>query len=112
MSRLKREADTIEAMVRLYCLQHHQPKGSHEDLCVNCEQLLDYARERLARCPFGETKPACSKCHVHCYKPQMREQVKKVMRWAGPRMLFYHPVMTFWHFWDKFGAGEEKTKND
>ena len=34
---------------------------------------------------------------VHCYQPQMREQIRQVMRYSGPRMLLYHPVLAIWH---------------
>lgn len=30
----------------------------------------------------------------------MREEVKKVMRYAGPRMLWHHPVLSFHHIFD------------
>ncbi len=38
-------------------------------------------------------KTFCANCKVHCYKPQMREQIRQVMRFSGPRMLLYHPVL-------------------
>ena len=43
------------------------------------------------------TKTLCSACKVHCYKPEMREQIRTVMRWAGPRMLPVHPVLSIKH---------------
>ena len=48
-------------------------------------------------CPFMEKKTFCSNCTVHCYKPEMRERIKKVMKFSGPRMLLYHPFMAVWH---------------
>ncbi len=27
----------------------------------------------------------CSNCRVHCYSPDMRQQIKKVMRFSGPQ---------------------------
>ena len=45
-----------------------------------------------------ETKTFCSKCKVHCYKPDMQKKIKEVMRFSGPRMLFYHPVLALRHF--------------
>jgi len=47
----------------------------------------------MSRCPFGPDKPTCAKCPIHCYKPQVRERVREVMRFAGPRMLLRHPVL-------------------
>lgn len=88
------EFKTIEVMTRLYCRKQH---GSHESLCSSCAQLVAYADERIKRCPFGADKPVCNQCPVHCYKPDMRERVKEVMRFSGPRMLLRHPVLAIRH---------------
>lgn len=93
---LDKEKGTILAMVRIYCCGHHQCDGG--DLCADCKDLVDYAFGRLDRCKFGDEKPVCSKCSVHCYKPEMRDKIRKVMRYAGPRMLFRHPLMAIDHF--------------
>lgn len=93
--RLAREWRTIETMVRIYCRDHH-----HGDLCPECRGLLDYASVRLDRCRFGAEKPTCAKCPVHCYQKNRREQVRVVMRYAGPRMLWEHPVLSLWHWVD------------
>lgn len=62
--------------------------------------MLDYAHQRLERCKFGEDKPSCTRCPVHCYKPAMREQIRQVMRYSGPRMLLHDPIMAIRHLWD------------
>ena len=85
----------VSEMIALYCRrQHKTPKGS---LCPECRQLHDYALTRIDKCPFMETKTFCSACKVHCYKPEMREKIRQVMRFSGPRMLLYHPVLAVWH---------------
>ncbi|MDR2525428.1 MAG: nitrous oxide-stimulated promoter family protein, partial [Oscillospiraceae bacterium] len=33
-----------------------------------------------------------------CYRADMREKIRAVMRYAGPRMLLHHPVMAIRHF--------------
>ena len=66
-------------------------------LCPGCEALYGYAAGRIARCPHMETKTFCSACKTHCYRPEMREQIRAVMRYAGPRMLFHHPVAAVKH---------------
>ena len=96
-SRLIRERRTVTAMIRLYCRDQH---GTQAELCAECQSLLDYADERLAKCPFQENKTVCAKCQVHCYKAQMRERIRVVMRYAGPRMLRRHPLLTVQHLWD------------
>ena len=85
----------VSEMIALYCRkQHHSPK---ENLCPECQQLHDYALARIEHCPFMETRTFCSACKVHCYKPEMREQIRTVMRWAGPRMLPVHPILSIRH---------------
>jgi len=95
--RLEREWRTIQAMVRLYCRAHH---AGGRELCAECQGLLAYAAVRLERCRFGAEKPTCARCPVHCYQPARREQVRAVMRYAGPRMVWRHPVLSWWHWVD------------
>jgi hypothetical protein len=97
--RLNREWGTMEAMIKIHCRDHH---GATASLCAECQQLLDYALVRLERCRFGAEKPTCAKCPVHCYQRARREQVKIVMHYAGPRMLWEHPVMSLRHWLDGF----------
>lgn len=97
--RRDREFRTIVAMLRMYCRAHHAPPQGTA-LCPECTELHDYARRRLERCVFGEAKPTCANCTVHCYKAVMRERVRQVMVWAGPRMLWHHPVLAIRHIID------------
>jgi hypothetical protein len=62
---------------------------------------MTYAAKRLAVCTFGEEKPVCAKCQVHCYGKAMREKVREVMRYAGPRMIWRHPWLALMHVVDK-----------
>ena len=78
--RMARERRTIAAMIRIYCRRHH---GSGGELCDQCDALLDYALCRLDRCPYGQDKPTCATCPVHCYASQLRERIRAVMRFAG-----------------------------
>lgn len=94
--RLERERRTLCAMIELYCEGRHGTDG----LCADCEELHSYAMERLTKCPYGAKKPTCADCPIHCYKPVMRERVREVMRYAGPRMLGKHPVLALLHLWD------------
>lgn len=95
--RLAREWKTMEAMIRCYCRHHHE---TGDVLCPECQQLHDYAAVRLERCRFGAEKPTCANCPVHCYQKARREQVKVVMRYAGPRMLWQHPILSLIHWLD------------
>ncbi|HIQ78373.1 MAG TPA: nitrous oxide-stimulated promoter family protein [Candidatus Scatomorpha intestinavium] len=91
----EREKELVSEMIGLYCRKNHgTAKGR---LCAECAALNDYARLRSEKCPFMETKTFCSNCRVHCYKPDMREKIRAVMRFSGPRMLFHHPVPAIRH---------------
>ncbi|MDJ0698231.1 MAG: nitrous oxide-stimulated promoter family protein [Woeseiaceae bacterium] len=95
---LERERVTMEKMVDIYCADHHE--GSAGDLCPECSAFLEYAEVRLDKCPYGEDKPTCSNCPVHCYKAPQREYARRVMRYAGPRMLLRHPILAIAHMID------------
>jgi hypothetical protein len=97
--RLRRERQTIQVLFRIYCRDRHGL--AEQQLCPACQELETYALARLARCPFQEAKPACAKCVVHCYKPEMRQQVRLVMRHAGPKMLLRHPILALRHLLDE-----------
>lgn len=98
-NRIEREKKTVEIMIRLYCKKKHNSKN---DLCTECRELLNYANTRLDNCKFGENKPTCGKCTVHCYKKEMQYKIKNVMRYAGPRILFIHPIIVIQHYIDMF----------
>jgi hypothetical protein len=104
---IRREKKTMEVMLRIYCAGHH---GSDSALCGECQKLLAYAHQRLDVCPFQEDKPACNLCTVHCYSACMRDRVKEVMRYAGPRMMFRHPWLSLLHLVDKFREVPELKK--
>lgn len=91
---MQREAATVELMIRQYCRRKH---GRRSGLCAYCEELLQYARQRLDRCPFQEGKTTCGKCQVHCYKPGLRKKIRKVMQTIGPRMLLTNPIIALRH---------------
>ncbi len=95
--RVNRERSTVAAMIGIYCQGQH---GTGNGLCPDCRALQDYAWRRLEKCPFQEGKTTCSKCPIHCYRLEMRESIRRVMRYAGPRMLLRHPVLALWHLVD------------
>jgi hypothetical protein len=95
-ARLARERRTIKAMIAIYCREHHHGRG----LCDACATLDAYADKRLELCPYGAEKPTCLNCAVHCYRPKMRESIKDVMRYAGPRMMRRHPILAVRHLLD------------
>lgn len=92
------EKKVVSQMITLYCKKQHRGAEKNEKgLCPECAALEAYARMRSDKCPFMETKTFCSNCKVHCYQPQMRERIRQVMRFSGPRMIFSHPVSAVRH---------------
>jgi len=100
------EVRTIAAMIRIHCRARH---GTAKALCDDCAGLLEYAGKRIEKCPFGVGKPVCNQCTVHCYVPEMRERIRIVMRYAGPRMLWRHPVLAVRHLLrSRYSGGRSK----
>ena len=106
LGRIDWEKRVVSVMIGIYCRgQHHeqwkkaayQSNSGAQPLCSSCAKLQTYAHDRLNHCPQGEQKNFCGFCTIHCYRPEERQQIKAVMRYAGPRMLFTHPIMAFRH---------------
>lgn len=93
MNRIEEEKKVVAQMIELYC----RKKEGEASLCPACSELLNYAMARLEHCRFGDKKPTCRKCPVHCYRPDMRMRIKEIMKWSGPRMILYHPVSAIRH---------------
>ena len=78
IEKIDKEKRTVERMIRLYC----EKKEGNQELCASCKELIAYAHARLDHCPFGDQKGMCKYCKIHCYSPQKRKEIKKVMRFA------------------------------
>ncbi len=99
----------MQAMVKLYCQKKH---GTSDELCPHCQDFLDYALNRLSRCPYQEKKPVCAQCKTHCYKPFYKEEARKIMRFAGPRLLLTHPILVLKHlYYERTIKAPEKPRN-
>lgn len=95
MNKIEKEKLIVETMIRLYCRRRlHTGRRLPDEYA----SLLDYARRRLDHCRFGNDKKACKKCPIHCYAPAQRALMRQVMRWCGPRMLLWHPLVTLRHY--------------
>ena len=93
MTRIEREKVTVSLMIRLYCRR----KEGNKNLCAQCSELGEYAHKRLSACRYGDQKTSCKKCPTHCYRKDMREKIREVMRFAGPRMILHHPLEAIRH---------------
>lgn len=106
----KKEVHVVHEMIGLYC--HHYHKTGRNELCPDCQELFAYTCERTMKCPFMRTKTFCNQCKVHCYEPGMRQKIREVMRYAGPRMMLYHPILCLWHMITTAEAKIEMIKID
>ena len=82
------EVRLVDSMIDLY--------AAAPDL----EALKAYTHKRIEQCRYRsgkQKKPFCNVCPIHCYKPEMRRQIRAVMRYSGPRMLFRHPLLSLQH---------------
>ncbi|MDE5744232.1 MAG: nitrous oxide-stimulated promoter family protein [Paramuribaculum sp.] len=97
MNRIDREKKVVTQMIAHYCIKHH----GDETLCGDCNELLRYAIGRLERCPKGIHKQSCRKCEIHCYSHAMRNRIRTVMRYMGPRMILINPAAALRHMIDE-----------
>lgn len=104
----EREKKLVSQMIAYYCRKKHHPKSG---LCKTCEALDQYAKSRSDHCPMMAEKTFCSTCKVHCYKAEMRDRIRQVMRFSGKRMLLHHPVAVLSHLADRL-AGKKKVGNE
>jgi hypothetical protein len=95
--RIEREKEVVSKMIELYCRKRLGLSEIDEEYTA----LMEYAHRRLDGCKYGEKKPACKRCPIHCYKPEMREKIRAIMRWAGPRMMIYDPIAAIRHLFNK-----------
>ncbi len=98
----EKEKKLIPKMIIIYCRNKHKKKRKsnllkRNELCEDCKEIEEYALLRLEKCPFKENKQFCIFCKIHCYNPDMREKIKNVMKFVGPRFLLSHPLFTISH---------------
>jgi len=75
-----KQLQMLKKFIEVYCSKQHD--SDDEQLCSECGELLDYAAERLAKCPLNP-KPKCKDCSVHCYDESHRARIKEVMKFSG-----------------------------
>lgn len=94
---------TLKTMMEMYCdAKHAGIEKDHENLCGECSVTYLYALDKLKKCPYGDEKPNCTKCAIHCYSEDMRERIGVVMRYSGPRMALRHPVLSLYYLFNNF----------
>ncbi|MGD8395125.1 MAG: nitrous oxide-stimulated promoter family protein [Candidatus Eiseniibacteriota bacterium] len=110
--KLAHDLRTLATFIEIHCHGRHgdRPRApvelrSHDigatvghvpQLCDACRRLLAHAFVKRTRCPL-DPKPMCKKCPVHCYAPKYRHQIRRVMRYAGMRLLVTGRLHYLWH---------------
>ena len=89
IKRINYEKKTVLAMIEIYCRAKH----NKNKLCDECNEMLKYAYKKIELCPFLPDKPVCKNCPVHCYEKDRRERIRLIMRYAGPKIFIYKPVL-------------------
>lgn len=95
--RRQEELLTVREIIKLYCRGHKHRRALGAELCPECQAMADYALGKLERCPRMDIKTFCSVCPIHCYGKTEGVKIREMMRYGGPRMLLYHPLMALRH---------------
>lgn len=93
-TKISRKKSIVSLMIKLYCKKHHNAPNPP---CDSCDELIDYSHQKIEKCPNIEANTACSNCKIKCYNQSRQEEIKKVMRYSGPRMILYHPIAAIKH---------------
>lgn len=99
--RIAKDEKVLRAFIAVYCHAHHHGGVRHRDqgreYCSECYALLLYALQRNERCPLIP-KPVCRHCAVHCYKPEMRQRIRQVMKFSGIYYVKRGRFDWIWHY--------------
>ena len=102
---IAKDVETIRIMTEIFCHAHHDTK---EGMCPECEDFYLYAVKRLACCPFGEKKPVCGSCKIHCFGKGYKEKAKEIMAFSGPILILNHPYLSSRNFLALFRTAPDK----
>jgi len=99
---IQQDTDKLVRFLSMFCEAHHGHRlrepfifehtkvpakvSAGPELCDECKRLLRHAIVMRVHCPL-DPKPKCRNCPQHCYRPAYKDQMEKVMKYAGPRSL-------------------------
>ncbi|MBR0405322.1 MAG: nitrous oxide-stimulated promoter family protein [Eggerthellaceae bacterium] len=92
-SRAATDRRVLEAMGLIFCKAHHSGEKDACGLCPSCRATVEETLARTAVCPFNH-EGNCQDCAIHCQRGEARERIREIMRYAAPRMVLRHPLMT------------------
>jgi len=97
----------IGDFTEIWCGGHHHLQrtdfplpggGKPLQLCPDCAVFMKYAVKKRLFCPLEVEKPSCKHCRIHCYAPEQRALVKRIMAWSGRRMILRGRLDYLWHY--------------
>lgn len=93
---LPKEKEQMRRTFGFYCNKNHGT--ADEKLCPKCTALLSTVMIKIARCPYGFTKPLCDKCEIMCFGPEKNKEFMAIMKTAtSSSMLMKHPMTAMKH---------------
>ena len=75
MTKIDSQKRIVRNMISLYSRHKtgtYKLNGSYKELAEYCERRLDH-------CYWGNKKPSCKNCSIHCYNKAKREEIKKII---------------------------------
>lgn len=108
----RKDLEILARFIAIWCQAQHDPalaapiaadpacaplSGCDCRLCPACRELLAYALARRLKCPL-DPKPACKDCPIHCYRPERRAEIRKVMAFSGKRLILRGRLDLLWHY--------------
>lgn len=102
-----KDINVIARFTQVWCSGHRHQQRSLQllpgnlkpvELCPDCSNFVQYAIQKRYKCPLEAEKPSCKHCRIHCYAPEQRALVKKIMAWSGRRMIMRGRLDYLWHY--------------
>ena len=92
----------LEAIGTIYCRAHHAECAQDAaGLCPECREVVETTLAKAQTCPYGHSGN-CQDCDTQCQRGTSKQRVKAMMRYAAPRMVYRHPLMTLSYVSKKF----------
>lgn len=99
---VRKDVEVLAEFIHIYCEDVHPGAVKHPAVargaagrylegisfvfCDECRDLLLHAVSKRIICPY-DPKPSCKKCPTHCYAPEHRARIRRVMRHSGMRLI-------------------------
>ena len=110
VNNVPKEKENIRKTFGVYCRAHHNTDGTK--LCPKCTALLTTVFTKIAKCPYGISKPICDRCETPCFGENATKNFLEVMNSTQKKMLLSHPMMTVKHKLQSLGVDYAQHERD